>query len=164
MAAEPQWAWGVDVATRQVDVHAIRPHLIRRYGWKREHFAITLPAFEPGAPRNFLTMEILRANFRFWQAAFPASIVGVELPMNRGRIDMRLAGLSSCIAAAAWDVTRTAVYEPTPQEWKIGCGLKGNADKTDVAAFVATQGGPTSIDDNITDSWAIAYAMHRRLP
>lgn len=57
------------------------------------------------------------------------------------------------------------VLEVAPAEWRLECGLPGNASKAKVAAWVGGVWADAPADQNALDAFAIAYAarqMNRR--
>lgn len=89
------------------------------------------------------------------------TLLAVEKPMgdqNRGLVPlMRVQGaLLSCLPA------ELTVIELEPYRWRQGCGLKGNASKQQIAAWVvATFPGAAGWGQDACDAYAIAYAARK---
>lgn len=141
---------GIDVATSKlalawIDAEGHTSHVVlrapdhldanRRLAWHHHHLA---------QMRRFLLERVVA--------------VVVEVPWAPSRNDFHLLGTAAVVIAALCVPGGPPVLELTAGQWKVRCGLAGNAGKAEVLAFARDVLGYEFADQDVADALAIAHA------
>ena len=143
---------GIDFSTRHIDIVLIPEDPDERGA---THHAFPLE----GADAFDRTRNIRQAMpLRSWWDEQGVTAIGIEEPMGPGHITAKLkavqGGILQTLPAAL------LVHPLSPSEWRKGAGLKGNATKDEVQAFVREQLGENPHwPQDAFDAWAIAVAV-----